>query len=178
MAELITIARPYAQAIFSLARDEGDLKGWSDMLAFAALVASDPDMAALIEDPRVDREQTATIFLDVCGERLNAGAKNTIRVLAENNRLELLPEIAVLYEVERATAEGTLRAEVTSAHSLSNAQKKAIASALTKRFGRDVTLDCKIDEELLGGAIIRAGDVVIDGSVIGKLDKLAHQLLR
>ncbi|WP_303902403.1 F0F1 ATP synthase subunit delta [Thiohalomonas denitrificans] len=178
MAELITIARPYAQAIFSLAQDEGDLKGWSDMLAFAATVASDPDMAALLDNPRVERHQTVTIFLDVCGERLNAGAKNTIRVLAENNRLELLPEIADLYEVERAAAEGTLRAEVTSARSLSDAQKKAIASALTKRLGRKVTLDCKIDEKLIGGAIIRAGDVVIDGSVVGKLDRLSHQLLR
>ncbi len=178
MAELITIARPYAQAIFSLAQDEGDLKGWSDMLAFAATVASDPDMAELIDNPRVDRHQTAAIFLEVCGERLTAGAKNTIRVLAENNRLELLPEVAALYEVERAAAEGTLQAEVTSARALSDAQKKAIAAALTKRLGRDVTLDCNVDEKLLGGAIIRAGDVVIDGSVVGKLEKLSHQLLR
>lgn len=178
MAEQITIARPYAQAIFSVAQDEGDLKGWSEMLTFAAAVASDPDMAALIDDPRIDRDQTVTIFLDVCDVRLTASGKNMIRVLADNDRLELLPEIAAMYESERAAAEGTLQAEVTSARPLSNAQSKSIAAALTKRFGREVTLDCKVDEELIGGAIIRAGDVVIDGSVVGKLEKLSHQLLR
>lgn len=178
MAEQITIARPYAQAIFSLAKDEGDLKGWSEMLALAATVASDPDMAALIDNPRVDRDQTVEIFLEVCGKRLTDSGRNTIRVLADNDRLELLPDIAAMYEVERAAAEGTLQAEVTSARALSDAQKKSIATALTKRLGRDVTLECRVDEALIGGAVIRAGDVVIDGSVVGKLDKLSHQLLR
>lgn len=178
MAEQTTIARPYAQAIFALAKEQGDLKAWSDMLALAAAVASDPEMAALIENPRISREQTVDILLGVCGDRLTDSGKNMIRVLADNDRLALLPEIATLYELERAAAEGTVQAEVTSAKPLSKAQQDAIAAALSKRLGREVSLDCKVDEKLLGGAIIRAGDVVIDGSVVGKLEKLSHQLLR
>lgn len=176
MAENITIARPYAQAVFSTAQEQGDLVGWSAMLQFAAAVVSDPDMAALIDSPRFDKSQVAGILIDVCGDKLNDTGKNMIRVLAENDRLEVLPEVAELYEAQRAAVEGTIVAEVISATALNDAQQKSIAEALKKRLGRDVTLDCKTDESLLGGAIIRAGDVVIDGSVVGKLEKLATAL--
>lgn len=178
MAEQTTIARPYAQAVFSLAQDQGELKAWSEMLALAAAVATDPQMAALIDSPRSSREQVVEVFLGVCGDRLTAEGQNMVRLLAENDRLEFLPEIAALYELERATAEGTINAEVTSAKPLTDAQKDAIAAALKRRFGRDVTLTCATDELIVGGAIIRAGDVVIDGSVTGKLEKLSHSLLR
>lgn len=178
MAEQTTIARPYAQAVFALAQERNDLKHWSDMLRLAATVASNPDMAALIDNPRVEREQTVEVFLDICGDGLNDYGKNLIRVLAENGRLELLPEIAALYEVERAAAEGTIRAEVTSAQTLTETQRSTIAAGLKQRFGREVTLECKVDESLIGGAVIRAGDMVIDGSVTGKLDRLSHQLMR
>jgi len=176
MAENITIARPYAQAIFSLAQEQGDLKGWSDMLQFAAAVGADPEMVAVIDSPRFDSSQLAELFIEICDDKLNDAGKNMIRVLAENDRLPLLPEVAELYEAERAAVEGTVVAEVTSATALNNAQQQSIAEALKKRLGRDVTLECKIDESLLGGAIIRAGDVVIDGSVVGKLEKLATAL--
>ncbi len=176
MAENITIARPYAQAIFSLAQEQGDLKGWSDMLQFAAAVATDPEMVAVIDSPRFDNDQVADLFIDICGDKLSDAGKNMIRVLADNDRLSLLPEVAELYETERASVEGTIVAEVISATALNDAQQKNIAEALKKRLGRDVTLECKIDESLLGGAIIRAGDVVIDGSVVGKLEKLTSAL--
>jgi len=176
MAENITIARPYAQAIFSLAQELGDLKGWSDMLQLAAAVAADPQMVAVIGSPRFDSAQVADLFIDICGDKLKDAGKNMIRVLAENDRLEVLPEVAELYEAERAAVEGTIVAEVISATSLNDAQQNSIAEALKKRLGRDVTLECKIDESLLGGAIIRAGDVVIDGSVVGKLEKLTSAL--
>jgi F-type H+-transporting ATPase subunit delta len=176
MAENITIARPYAQAIFSLAQEQGDLKGWSDILQFAATVAADPEMVAVIDSPRFDTNQMADLFIDICGDKLNDAGKNMIRVLADNDRLSLLPEVAELYEAERASVEGTIVAEVISASTLNDAQQKNIAEALKKRLGRDVTLECKIDESLLGGAIIRAGDVVIDGSVVGKLEKLTSAL--
>jgi F-type H+-transporting ATPase subunit delta len=176
MAENITIARPYAQAIFSLAQEQSDLKGWSDMLQFAAAVAADPEMVAVIDSPRFDSNQIAELFIDVCGDKLNDAGKNMIRVLAENDRLAVLPEVAELFEAERAAVEGTVVAEVTSATALNDAQQQSIAEALKKRLGRDVTLECKIDESLLGGAIIRAGDVVIDGSVVGKLEKLTSAL--
>jgi len=176
MAENITIARPYAQAIFSLAQEQSDLKGWSDMLQFAAAVAADPEMVAVINSPSFDSSQLAELFIDICGDKLNDAGKNMIRVLADNDRLSVLPEIVELFEQERAAVEGTVVAEVTSAVALNDAQQSSIAEALKKRLGRDVTLECKIDESLLGGAIIRAGDVVIDGSVVGKLEKLASAL--
>jgi F-type H+-transporting ATPase subunit delta len=176
MAENITIARPYAQAIFSLAQEQGDLKGWSDMLQFAAAVAANPEMVAVIDSPRFDSSEQADLFIEICGDKLNDAGKNMIRVLADNDRLEVLPEVAELYEAERAAVEGTIVAEVISATALNDAQQKSIAEALKKRLGRDVTLECKIDESLLGGAIIRAGDVVIDGSVVGKLEKLTSAL--
>jgi len=176
MAENITIARPYAQAIFSLAQEQSDLKGWSDMLQFAAAVATDPEMVAVINSPSFDSSQLAELFIDICGDKLNDAGKNMIRVLADNDRLSVLPEVVELFEQERAAVEGTVVAEVTSAIALNDAQQSSIAEALKKRLGRDVTLECKIDESLLGGAIIRAGDVVIDGSVVGKLEKLATAL--
>jgi F-type H+-transporting ATPase subunit delta len=176
MAENITIARPYAQAIFSLAQEQGDLKGWSEMLQLAAAVATDAEMVAVIDSPRFDRSQLADLFINVCGDKLNDAGKNMIRVLAENDRLIVLPEVATLYEVERAAVEGTVVAVVTSAAPLSDAQQKNVAEALKKRLGREVTLECNIDESLLGGAIIRAGDMVIDGSVVGKLEKLTTTL--
>jgi len=176
MAETITIARPYAQAIFALAQEQGDLKGWSEMLQYAAAIAADPQMVAVINSPRFDSNQLADLFIEVCGAQLNDAGKNMIRVLADNDRLTALPEVAELFEAERAAVEGTIVAEVTSATALNKAQEKEIADALAKRLGREVTLECKVDESLVGGAIIRAGDVVIDGSVVGKLEKLATAL--
>ncbi len=176
MAENITIARPYAQAIFATAQEQGDLAGWSAIVQFAATVVSDPEMAALINSPRLEKDQVAELLIDICGDKLTDAGKNMIHVLAENDRLEVLPEIAELYEAERAAVEGTVVAEVISATALNDAQQGKIAAALKSRLGRDVTLECKTDEALLGGAIIRAGDVVIDGSVVGKLEKLASAL--
>jgi len=177
MAEKTTIARPYAQAIFAIAKEQDDLTGWSEMLTLAASLAADPSMAAFIDNPRVTREQVADLFLDVCGEKLSDLGRNMVKVLADNGRLEILPEIAMLYEEERAAAEQTVQAEIVSASVLSDTQRDAIAAALKKRFGREVSLECKVDETLLGGAVIRAGDVVIDGSVVSKLNRMRHQLL-
>ncbi len=177
MAEKTTIARPYAQAVFAIAQEQGDLAGWSAMLEFAAVVAAAPEMVALVDSPNVGADKKVDLFLDVCGDKLTDAGKNFVRVVAENGRMKLLPEIAALYEVERAAAESTVEAEVVSAAELSKAQQKAIITALKARLNRDVTLSCSVDESIVGGAIIRAGDVVIDGSVVSKLDKLSHQLL-
>lgn len=178
MAEKVTIARPYAQAIFELARETGELVQWSDMLALAAAVASNEDMAAAIDHPELTREQVTDLFIGVCGEGLNEAGRNMIRVLAENDRIAFLPEVAKLFEEARAEAEGNIQAEVVSATALSDAQQAAIAQALKTRLGREVTLNCSIDASLVGGAVIRAGDVVIDGSVTGKLEKLATRLMQ
>ncbi|MDH5785252.1 MAG: F0F1 ATP synthase subunit delta [Chromatiales bacterium] len=176
MAEKTTIARPYAQAVLALAKEQNALQQWSEMLQFAAAVTADEEMAAIIASPRLSSEQLAGLFLDICGDKLNEHGKNMIRVLAENDRLDVLAEITVLFEIERALSEGTIEAQVVSAVELNDAQKSGITESLKKRLGRDVTLNCSVDASIVGGAIIRAGDVVIDGSVTGKLAKLATAL--
>lgn len=178
MAERITIARPYAQAIFDLAKEQNGLSSWTEMLTLAAAVASNPEMTAVVDNPDISREQTGELFIDVCGKALSETGKNMVRILAENDRILFLPEIHALYEVARATEEGTITAEVISATELSEAQRTSIIAALQKRLAREVSLDCRVDASLLGGAIIRAGDVVIDGSVSGKLSKLSTTLNR
>lgn len=178
MAEKTTIARPYAQALFKLASEQKNLKGWSQTLGLAASVAADPEMAKVIDHPRLTKAQVVDIFFAVCGNKLDDSGKNMIRVLADSGRLDFLPEIAALYEVERARAEGTLNAEVVSAFELTEGQKSDLAAALKKRFGREISLSCNTDKSLLGGAIIRAGDVVIDGSAVSKLGQLSAELAR
>ncbi len=178
MTERTTLARPYAEAVFRLAHERKSLKAWSEMLQLAAAVAADPQVAALIDNPRVPRERFVEFFLDVSGKRLDKDAANFIRLLSENHRLVLLPEIAALYETLRAQAEGRVEAEVVSASEVTAAQLKDIAAALKKRLGRDIDLSTRIDPALIGGIVIRAGDLVIDGSVQGKLRALATHLNR
>jgi F-type H+-transporting ATPase subunit delta len=147
------------------------------MLELVAAVASDEDMRVFIASPHVASERLAQAFIDICGDSLDAGGQNFLRVVADNRRLDFLPEIAVLYEHLRAEAEGSIDAEVITAYALSDAQQEALAAALSKRLQRQVNLTCKVDETVLGGAIIRAGDLVIDGTAVGKLNRLATALL-
>jgi len=178
MTERTTLARPYAEAVFRLAQERKALKAWSEMLQLVAAVAVDPQVAALIDNPRVPRERFVAFFLDVCGKKLDKDAGNFIRLLSENHRLVLLHEIAAVFETLRAQAEGRVEAEVVSATEVSAAQLKDIAAALKKRLGRDIDLSTRIDPALIGGIVIRAGDLVIDGSVQGKLRALATHLNR
>ena len=178
MAENSTIARPYAQAAFDIANEKGDLKSWSDMLQLIAAVASDAVLSDMISNPSIEREKVVEIIVDVCGDNLNDLAKNFVKVLADNGRLNVATEIALGFEEHRAEAEKTVEAEVTSAFPLSDAQAKSITEALKKRLGREVTLVANVDETIVGGAIIRAGDLMIDGSVNGQLDKLATTLMK
>ncbi|MEQ6340083.1 MAG: F0F1 ATP synthase subunit delta [Gammaproteobacteria bacterium] len=176
MAEKSTVARPYAQAIFDLAHSQGALHEWSDSLQLVAAITADIRVQRLIANPRVRGDRLQSLLLDIGGARLTPGVQNLIKVLIVNHRLVLLPEIAALYEFYRAEAERTMQAEVVSAFPVSEEQQKNIAAALKKRLGRDVSLTCKVDSDLLGGAIIRAGDLVIDGSVKGQLVKLSGAL--
>jgi len=176
MAEKSTIARPYAQAIFAIAAEQKRLSEWSQMLGLAALIVTDSNMAALIENPRISKDDLATLIIDICADGLDELGRDMIRVLVDNDRLNVLLEICVQYEAFRAEAEKVVQAQVTSAYPVSEDQQKNIISALKKRLGREVSLECQIDETLLGGAIIRAGDMVIDGSVTGHLDRLTHAL--
>jgi len=177
MSELNTVARPYAQAAFDLAREANALATWSEMLGFAAAVSADSAMRAAIDSPNLLVTEQAELFIQVCGEQIDDQGANFVKLLAENRRLTLFPEIAELYEALRAEAEGTLEATVISAKPMSDAQQQEMASALKARFNREVVLHVEVDESIVGGAIIRAGDTVIDGSVRGKLEKFAHALI-
>lgn len=177
MAELITVARPYAQAAFEFASAGQALKDWSEMLSLLAAIADDAAMHELINSPHLTETQLADLFIQVAGENLNDNCANFVRVLASNGRLLLLPEIAALFEVDRRAAEGTVQAQLVTAFPASESQQAEVIASLRKRLGREVELSCATDAELLGGAIIRAGDLVIDGSVRGKLQRLGTALI-
>lgn len=178
MAEKTTIARPYAQAMFDSAKEKGNMVKVAEALQIAAAAVSDPALAAMIGNPDVADDKIIALLTDLCGDRASNEVENFFKLLAEYDRLVILPEIADLFERYRAEEEKTVEAEVVSAAELSNAQKSNIAKGLKKRLGRDVTLECKVDESLIGGAIIRAGDLVIDGSITSQLSKLGHALSR
>ncbi len=178
MAEPYTIARPYAQAVFSLAREQGRLAEWSEMLALLATIADDERMGPVLSSPRPSAEELVTLFLDLCGEHLDQGGRNLVRLLAESRRLIALPVLHRQFEALRAEEEGTLQAVLTSAQPVDDAVRNTLAEALGRRLKRKVTLETTVDERLLGGAVIRAGDLVIDGSVRDRLQRLSTQLNR
>jgi len=176
MAEKSTIARPYAEAVFQLAHDNGQLKEWSDMLQTVYVITADEDMQRIIGNTSVSKTQIADLIIDVAGSVLNDKGQNLIKLLAENRRLGVVAEITEQYEVLKAEAEKTIEAEVVSASELGSAQQAQIIDKLKARLGCEVSLKCTIDDSLMGGAIIKAGDLVIDGSVSGHLNKLSVEL--
>ncbi|MBA54342.1 MAG: F0F1 ATP synthase subunit delta [Pseudomonadales bacterium] len=176
MAELITVARPYAKAAFQFADENGALAEWSDMLAFAAAVSTDEAVSSFLNNPKITSAQKAEAFGDLCKDKLNAQGKNFVAMLAQNKRLAALPEIATLFEALKSQKEQSVDVEITSAFALSDEQGNKLAAALKQKLGREVNVTTAEDKALLGGVIIRAGDMVIDGSVRGKLAKLAEKL--
>lgn len=193
MAEKQTAARPYAEAVFALAQERNALKAWSELLALLAAVARDENIQRLAHDPRVARARLLGLLLDIAGDvqgrtsiagdRMSGATKNLtteganfLRLLVENRRLTLLPQIAAIYESLKAEAEGRIEASVASAFPLDPAQLKTLEQGLKRRFGRAVRLTATVDAGLVGGVVIRAGDLVIDGSVRGRLAGLATEL--
>lgn len=176
MSEAITTARPYAQAAFDEAQKQNDLKGWSEVLLAGAEAVVYPDVAKVVASPRATGKQVEDLMQALCGVKPGSMQGNFIRLLAENSRLTLFPEIAALYEALRAEAEKALEVTVSSAFELSDAQKQKITDGLTKRMNRKITLKCVTDKQLLGGVVIRAGDKVIDGSVRARLGEMANAL--
>jgi F-type H+-transporting ATPase subunit delta len=180
VAERATIARPYAKAAFEYARDAKPsaeaFADWSQGLALGTQVVADPRIAELIKNPELTAADHASLVNDVLGERLNPGIKNFVRVLAENDRLLLLPEILAHFEFLRSQAENTVDVEVVSAVPLDAAQAEKLKQALDKRLKAKVQLKNTVDAGLLGGAVIRAGDLVIDGSLKGRLERLRTEL--
>ncbi|MGH8671217.1 MAG: F0F1 ATP synthase subunit delta [Burkholderiales bacterium] len=176
MAEAITVARPYAEAVYQSARQGAALERWHGMLRILCQVAADPRMRARIDNPRLGPEQIYKDFCGVCGEQLDVAAKNLLRVLAQNQRLTLLPQILELFEQRKARQEGVLDAHIASAYALDDAQVRELVSALQRRFSGRIEARVSIDASLIGGVKIIIGDEVVDASVSGKLQAMALAL--
>lgn len=176
MAESATVARPYARAAFEFAQGARALARWGDLLETAATVVRDERFAALLGNPKVTTLALADIVIDIAGERADGHGGNFVRLLAQNQRLALLPEIAVQYALLRAQVENTVDVEIVSAIALTPADTEKFTHALTRRLNRVVRLLPSVDPGLLGGAVIRAGDFVLDGSVKGKLERLGQSM--
>jgi F-type H+-transporting ATPase subunit delta len=176
MAEKATIARPYAKAAFAHAREQGNLSRWSEVLATSSAVVSDPRVAGLLGNPKVTPDELVTLLVDIGGIGSDATLRNYITTLAANRRLALLPEIAAMFEVMRADIENVADVQVVSAVELDDAQRQRLAGALKKRLRRDVRLHCSVEASLIGGAIIRSQDLVIDGSLSARLKRLTTEL--
>jgi F-type H+-transporting ATPase subunit delta len=177
MAEVSTLARPYAQAIFSLAFTNNTFKTWSEQLTLLKEVTANKLMIEVISNPNISDVQIITLISDICSDGLDEQGINFLKLAAENGRLGIIPVIADSFEILRSEAEGSIEAEVISAYAINATQKKSIAAALKKELGREVTITSTIDKSLLAGVIIRAGDIVIDGSVKTQLERMTHSLL-
>lgn len=176
MAELSTLARPYAKAAFDAALDSGDLDGWSQQLATLGAISEDATVKALIANPAPSTRDKAKTLQELIDGELIDGIASLIDVLAENRRLALLAEISEQFDELKAEREKSADVLVTSAFSLSDSQQQTLAEKLTTKLGRRVNLSVEIDQALIGGVLIRSGDLVIDGSVRGKLAKLAEAM--
>ncbi len=174
--ELITVARPYAKAAFGYAAEANDLAGWAEMLRLIAVVSADAKVRQALTSPALTVEQQADTLVALCGEQLSESVQRFIEVLAYNKRLDLLPQIVELFEQLKAEQERSVDVELVAAYPVAQAQQEKLAGALTRRLGREVKLHCSEDKSLIGGLLIRAGDLVIDGSVRGKLNKLANAM--
>lgn len=175
MSDLTNIARPYAKAAFDYAVEQNALDAWLQMLVFAAEVAKDAQVQAYLRTHGTADKQ-ADLFIQVCGEQLNEQGRNFVKVMAENHRLLALPEVLAAFVVHKAAYEKEITVEVTSATTLTTAQQDKLIAALSQRLARKVKLNCSVNPEVVGGMLIKAGDMVIDGSVRGKLDRLATAL--
>jgi len=176
MAEISTIARPYAVAAFKLAKENKALAKWSDMLSLASAVSSDTQLATFINDPKMSGQVLLDAFLKVCGDKLDAGGQNLIKVLVEYKRLSILPAISSAFEALKAAEEGTLDAQIIAAVKPTAAVTKDIVKKLEAKFGKKVSAEVAVDPEIIGGMKIIVGDTVIDASVKGQLQNLAYSL--
>jgi F-type H+-transporting ATPase subunit delta len=177
MADKTTIARPYARAAFAEARADSMLAAWSEALHKAAAVVADAQVQSLLGDPHVTPAQLAQLVLDLAGAGLGEHGRNFVQTLAESRRLNCLSEIATLFDGYKDDAEGIADVTVASAAPLDATQQQTLAAALARRLKREVRLHCVIEPDLIGGAVVRSGDLVIDGSVRGRLERIAHELV-
>lgn len=171
MAELATIARPYAEALFRVAKS-GNLAAWSDLVSEMAAVAALPDVKSFASNPKISDRQVAETFLSLLKSNVSAEAKNFVGMLVENGRLTLLPEIGSQFHALKNAAEGAADAEITSAFEMTDAQVKDLVATLEKKFGRKLNPTVKVDNALIGGVRVAVGDEVLDTSVRAKLQNM------
>jgi F-type H+-transporting ATPase subunit delta len=180
MAERVTVARPYAKAAFEYARERKAFAEWSKLLATAAAVVADPGVEKLLASPLVTPQQLVDLLADIVsndrGGKLEDESRNFLETLAHNRRLGLLPEIAAVYETLRAQVENVADVQVISAFPLDTKQRERLAAALQKRLRCEIRLNCEVDPQLIGGAVVRSGDIVIDGSLRARLERLAAEI--
>jgi F-type H+-transporting ATPase subunit delta len=176
VAELTTIARPYAEAAFRIARDANALPAWSQMLRFVSDVVADPRVAAALDNPKLTATDKAALLLSIGGERLDATGRSFVRVLVEADRVAVLPQIRELFEALKNDADGVAKARIESAFPLSDGELSELVAALEKRFGKKIEATVDIDRALMGGARITVGDAVIDGTIEAQLAAMATQL--
>lgn len=178
MAELATIARPYAEAVFRLAKQGNAIAGWSDQLALLAAVYHDPQMQAAMANPKVTAAEVERLLLAICGERLGADGRNLVQLLVHNRRLPVLAQIRDLFEALRLQDEGKVDAKISSAFALNDAQRNQVVNLLSTRFKRKINATVTVDPELIGGVKVEVGDKVWDASVRGKLQTMAATLTK
>jgi len=176
MAELTTIARPYAEAAFRMARDDNALPEWSTMLHLLAGLAADPRVAGALDNPKLTASDKASLVLSVAGDRLNAAGRNFVRVLVDADRFGVLPQIRTLFDALKNDTDGVSKARIDTAFPLTEAQEAGLKAALEKRFGRKIQTTVSVDPALGGGARITVGDTVIDGTIAAQLSAMATQL--
>lgn len=174
--EATTIARPYAEAVFALAKEDGTLDQWSEMLDFVASLMHDGTMQRLVNEPAQVKSQISELIIGIGGDKLTQEEQNLVRLLAENGRLQIASEIARRYESLKNRERGMLDVDVVTAFPLDEAQQQSIAAVLKNKLGREIRITSSEEPALIGGVVIRAGDLVIDSSVQGQLTKLANEL--
>jgi len=176
MAELTTIARPYAEAAFAIARDQNALPAWSGMLRFASTIVGDPAVATALDNPRLSAGDKESLLLSIGGDRFTPDARGFIRVLVESDRIVLLPQICDLFDALKDDAENVAKATIESAFPMSDDQLRGITAALEKRYGKKIEATVTVNPALIGGARIAVGDSVLDGSVQARLDAMSNHL--
>ena len=177
MLEKTTIARPYAQAAFEIAQARENTAQWSSLLRLLKLIVSDHQMRLLIANPTISNQQLQDIVIEICGDSLFEAGTHFIKVLVSSDRLQYAGQMADLFDDMRAEAEGVLEVVVTSAYPLEQSQEKQIAASMAKRYGKKIDISSTVDESLIGGVIIKAGDSVIDASLYGRLRELRNEII-
>ena len=172
MSTQITLARPYAKAVFEQAKSDSHIEQWSQWLAFLETVAQNPQMVTFVRSPKNSKAKVAEVLAEIAGDQVGVQARNLVRLLAMNKRLDIISDIRMLYEQYRASDEGTVNVQVTVPYTLEDSERDSIVKALQSALNKKVYIEATVDPAIIGGLIVRAGDRIIDGSVLGNLNRL------